>query len=234
MKRNTLMLIVGLVITATMILAACQPAPAETPAEPPAVEEPAVDTPAAEEPTAQEPVAEEPAAEEPVMSERDPIVRYAVLEDMTTTNVWALYDDTDSSFWNYIVTSYHWPSLYTLSDKRWDFVPEVADGLPEPFVEEDGLYVSTVKLQDGLVWSDGSPLTAEDVAFTANAQLAFRMGGNWLGQYNAEYLTKWKRSMTCTSNSILILNQVFPCGNMAPCKGTSLTKPIGNPKSRML
>lgn len=190
MKRNTLMLIVGLVITASMILAACQPAPAETPAEPPVVEEPAADTPVAEKPTAEEPAAEEPAAEEPVMSERAPVVRYAVLEDMTTTNVWALYDDTDSSFWNYLVTDVHWPSLYTLSDKRWDFIPMVAEGLPEPFVEEDGFYVSTIKLQDGLMWNDGSPLTAEDVAFTANTQLALRMGGNWLGQYNAEYLNK--------------------------------------------
>ncbi len=57
MKRNTLMLLVGMVIIASMVLAACQPAPA------PVVEEPAPAEPVVEEPTAvpEEPV-EEPTA----------------------------------------------------------------------------------------------------------------------------------------------------------------------------
>ena len=59
MKRNTLMLLVGMVIIASMVLAACQPAPA------PVVEEPAPAEPVVEEPTA---VPEEP-AEEPVVEE---------------------------------------------------------------------------------------------------------------------------------------------------------------------
>ena len=54
MKRNTLMLLVGMVIIASMVLAACQPAPA-----------PVVEEPAAEEPVVEEPV-DEPEPVEPV------------------------------------------------------------------------------------------------------------------------------------------------------------------------
>jgi peptide/nickel transport system substrate-binding protein len=72
MKRNTLMLLVGMVIIASMVLAACQPTPA------PVVEEPVVEEPVVEEPTAvpEEPVEEpmeEPTAEptpEPVRTTR--------------------------------------------------------------------------------------------------------------------------------------------------------------------
>ncbi len=67
MKKNTLMLIVGLVIAASMILAACQPAATVEPTTEPAVEEPTVDEPT-EEPVAEEPTeaVEEP-TEEPVV-----------------------------------------------------------------------------------------------------------------------------------------------------------------------
>lgn len=69
MKRNTLMLLVGMVIIASMVLAACQPTPA------PVVEEPAPAEPVVEEPTAvpEEPVVEEPTEEptpEPVRTTR--------------------------------------------------------------------------------------------------------------------------------------------------------------------
>ncbi len=56
MKRNTLMLLVGMVIIASMVLAACQPTPA------PVVEEPVVEEPVVEEPVVEEPVVEEPTA----------------------------------------------------------------------------------------------------------------------------------------------------------------------------
>ena len=71
MKRNTLMLLVGMVIIASMVLAACQPTPAPVTEEP--VAEPVVEEPTAvpEEPV-EEPV-EEPTAEptpEPVRTTR--------------------------------------------------------------------------------------------------------------------------------------------------------------------
>ncbi|PKO06510.1 MAG: hypothetical protein CVU41_07275 [Chloroflexi bacterium HGW-Chloroflexi-3] len=69
MKRNTLMLLVGMVIIASMVLAACQPTPA------PVVEEPAPAEPVVQEPTKapEAPVAEVPTEEpepEPVRTTR--------------------------------------------------------------------------------------------------------------------------------------------------------------------
>lgn len=90
MKRNTLMLLVGMVIIASMVLAACQPAPAPTvekPAEP-VVEEP---TAAPEEPAAPAEPVEEPTPE-PVKTTRhggwfDQIVISVVTTDSAITQI---------------------------------------------------------------------------------------------------------------------------------------------------
>ena len=47
-------------------------------------------------------------------------------------------------------------------------VPDLAAGEPE--VSEDGL-TYTIKLKDGLVWSDGEPITAHDFVFGINRNL---------------------------------------------------------------
>jgi peptide/nickel transport system substrate-binding protein len=96
MKRNTLMLLVGMVIIASMVLAACQPTPAPA-TEAPVVEEPVVEEPtmAPEEP--EEPVVEEPTAEptpEPVRTTRhggwlDEIVISVVDSDSAITQIQA-------------------------------------------------------------------------------------------------------------------------------------------------
>jgi ABC-type transport system substrate-binding protein len=58
MLRNRLMLVLGLLLVASMVLSACQPA-TEAPTTEPPVTEPS------EEPTTEEPTTEEPTAEEP-------------------------------------------------------------------------------------------------------------------------------------------------------------------------
>jgi ABC-type transport system substrate-binding protein len=178
MKRH-LWFVFSVLLIASMVLAACAQA---TPTQPPAE---ATQPPAQEQPT-------QPPAETPTQptTERAPVIRFATLEDMTTTNVWALFDDVGASYWNYVVQIYHWPTLFTLSDQRYDFIPAVAADFPSEFTQEGDLYVATVKLKDGLVWSDGSPVTADDVAFTANTVLKFKLGLNWQSGYNPDYLVK--------------------------------------------
>ena len=61
MKRQKLFLLLGFLLIASMVLAAC----GGTAEEPPAAEEPAAEEPAAEEPAAEEPAAEEPMEAEP-------------------------------------------------------------------------------------------------------------------------------------------------------------------------
>lgn len=116
------------------------------------------------------------------------VYRMATLSDLTTFNVWALFDDADSSYWNYAVINSYYPSLYTLSDVRFDIIPALATDFPSDITQEGDFWVGTVPMQAGLKWSDGSDLTAEDVAFSANTALAFQLGLNWNGAYNPDYL----------------------------------------------
>ena len=134
------------------------------------------------------PVPTEPPAEKVSPAKRAEVIRMAILSDIDGLNPWYFNDITGSSYWNGVILQYAYPVLYAVSDQRWDWVPQIADGLPEPTVQEGDFYVGTVKLKKDLKWSDGSPITAEDVAFTANTALAFSMAGNWVTWYNPAVL----------------------------------------------
>ncbi len=114
------------------------------------------------------------------------VYRMAALSDMTTMNVWAAYDP-DASFWNYAVYGGFWPTAYALTDHRWDFVPSLASDMPTDLEEEGDFWVSTVPLKPDAVWSDGTPITAEDWVWTAATVLGFDLSGNWEA-YDGNYL----------------------------------------------
>jgi len=120
--------------------------------------------------------------------ERSPAIREAILADLDGLNPWYLFDITGSSTWNYIITSAFYPTLYTYSDQRWDWVPSIAEGLPDPIIQEGDFWVGEAKLKQDLKWSDGSPVTARDIAFTANTVLTFALSGNWSSYYNPAVL----------------------------------------------
>ena len=82
-----------------------------------------------------------------------------LLQDLDSPNVTA----------GYLVSSYEvWNLQYaTLTDKAAaDFATE--PGLAESWKASDDGLTYTYTLRDGLLWSDGTPLTAEDVAWTVN------------------------------------------------------------------
>ena len=58
--------------------------------------------------------------------------------------------------------------------------------VPEEY--EANVHSSTTRIKDGLTWSDGSPLNAHDVAFTANTALDLQLPGNWLGYFPADVI----------------------------------------------
>jgi len=64
------------------------------------------------------------------------------------------------------VISFLFPNLYA-ADKNLNVVPDLADGMPS--VSSDGL-VWTVKLKKNAKWSDGTPITADDVLATQKIQ----------------------------------------------------------------
>jgi ABC-type transport system substrate-binding protein len=122
------------------------------------------------------PAAEEAGGEEPAGGE---LVAFStgIFEDMTTTNYWS-YLGPDASVWNGYVLTGH-PTLFGYSDQRFDWIPGVAADFPTDRTQEGDFCVITVAMMDGLTWSDGEALNADDVVFTLNTAYALQLGGNW-------------------------------------------------------
>ncbi len=158
MKRN-LFALLSLLVAASMLLAACGGAPEATEAAPEATEAPATEAPAATE----EAAACEPAGTEPI-----------AFPDGGKSVTGAFDQEPDAVVPYFTQMSFAvWVSQMTLAglgewDAEGNFIPELAVEIPSADnggVSEDGLTI-TWKLQDCLFWSDGTPLTSEDVKFT--------------------------------------------------------------------
>ena len=120
--------------------------------------------------------------------QREPLLRIAILGDITTTNVWKMFDESGVDYWNYATQIAYWPSLYHLTPPSLDLQPATAQGMPSPLKCDPSYCSATVTLQPNLKWTDGSPYTADDVAFTVNTALQFRLSLNWMQAYNPDVL----------------------------------------------
>ena len=133
-------------------------------------------------PTTEATVAEAGATSTPEVDGEAGVYRVGIAEDMTTTNYWA-YIGPDGTVWNGYVLGGDKPSLYGYSAQRYDWIPSLASDFPSPLAEEmvDGrtLWATEVKLKEGVAWSDGLPVTAEDFVFTAHTAVDFELTGSW-------------------------------------------------------
>ncbi len=179
MKRFTIVL--SILAIMGMLLAACAtpaatPAAEEPVAEQPAAEEPAAEEPAAEEPAAEEPAAEEPAAEEPADATSLPRneTLYFNGQQWGTVVGWNPYSSNmnnamaiaqqDSSRTPMFETLY----MYNMIDGKQ--YPLLADG---DWTWNDDMTEITVKINQAAHWNDGTPVTAEDVAYTWEANVKY-------------------------------------------------------------
>ncbi len=115
-------------------------------------------------------------------------IRFALIGEVTDVNVWALFDSKGYSYNNYAVRNEYWPRLYHLSIPDRNFEPMAASDMPSAVYDDVDYFTATAPLRSDLKWTDGSPFTAEDVAFTVNTALAFRLGFDWRDYYNPDYL----------------------------------------------
>ncbi|MBI3739744.1 MAG: hypothetical protein HY258_11905, partial [Chloroflexi bacterium] len=115
-------------------------------------------------------------------------IRFALIGGVTDVNVWALFDSKGYSYNNYAVRNEYWPRLYHLSIPDRNFEPMAASDMPSAVYDDVDYSTATVPLRPDLKWTDGSPFTAQDVAFTVNTALAFRLGFDWHDYYNPDYL----------------------------------------------
>ncbi len=119
-------------------------------------------------------------------------IRFALIgrTPASRVNVWELFDGTGSTYENRALLGGYYPRLYHLAPTDSSIQPLAAEGLPSEVIQEGEGYSSTVKLRTNLKWSDGSPFTAGDIAFTANTILAFEFGYDWGVYYPLEYLAR--------------------------------------------
>ncbi len=118
----------------------------------------------------------------------DPEIRFALIGEPNAVNVWELFDESGATYSGYALRTEYWPRLYHLAPPNRTFEPLAASGMPSEVTQEGEFYVATVTLRTDLKWTDDSPFTAEDAAFTANAALAFELGYDWSAYYPREYL----------------------------------------------
>jgi ABC-type transport system substrate-binding protein len=129
------------------------------------------------------------------------VYKVGVHEDVTSLNYFQA-NGADNTVWN----SYMLPgrlTMFALSDKTFTLVPFVAAEMPPPLTEENGKWVTTVKMREDVTWSDGTPFTAEDVAFTANTILKFGfISGNWQQWYDGNFLESVEAADTYSAKYI--------------------------------
>jgi peptide/nickel transport system substrate-binding protein len=103
-----------------------------------------------------------------------------IFEDVTTTNQWAFNEATEGTVWNGYFLSPTTAGMYTISYPGIEFVPDLAEGDLQPATQDGDSWVGEITLRSGLMWSDGEPFTADDVAFTWHTVKDTALQAGWL------------------------------------------------------
>jgi len=138
----------------------------------------------------------------PAVGQNPKVYNLATFEDITTTNTLSIYGP-NSTIWNsyaILSTGVH-TSLFAEADKTFQIIPNaaVADNdadfaKAQAFTKRsDGKFEATFTIRQGLKWSDGTALTADDVAFSYNGPLSLnpvKLGGGWPSQVDPDFLER--------------------------------------------
>ena len=111
------------------------------------------------------------------------IYRTGIFQDTTTDNFWA-YMDPQSTVWNAYVLAPTKPALFVSNLPGLELDSDLAASADPGVAAADGdAFSVTVAIRDDAVWSDGTPITANDIVFTADTVCQFALGGNWVANY---------------------------------------------------
>ena len=125
------------------------------------VEEAAPETTAAPATTAAAP---EPAAP----SGPEGTYKMAIFSEPQTQNYWDFLDG-ENDVWTSYAMSGQATSLFSVSYPNYALVAGMAADLVESNTDNgDGTFTFVVPMKEGFTWSDGSPITANDMVFTYN------------------------------------------------------------------
>ncbi len=175
MFRNKRLLLLGLTALVVLPLSAC----AGTTATPNPETLSAITTPSAA-------ITPPPATATAVGNNK--VYRMGIFAEPTSVNFWQA-NGTGNTVWNSYVLLPMRLSLYSLSDQRNQLILSAASDWASPLTQEGDKWVQTVPLKKGITWSDGTPFTAKDVAFTINTVLEFGLvSGNWQAWVDFTYV----------------------------------------------
>jgi peptide/nickel transport system substrate-binding protein len=132
----------------------------------------------------------------------------------TTTDVVNYNPLVGNSRSDYWITNLMYPHLLSIAN----------DGSKEPQVATKWGYVNDTtgfyEIRDDLKWSDGEPLTAEDVAWTMNAVKKDKPSGTFYGQLTnldtATAVSKTRVEFTLTKPDSSIVEEIGFWGNIVP------------------
>ncbi len=103
--------------------------------------------------------------------------RIGMIANITTDNWWAALD-TESSSQNQAYLTSAKPALFTLSLPGFVLIPNAAASEPVTAVQEGDVWTVTQPMRDDILWSDGTPVTANDFEFYFDVVREFSLGSN--------------------------------------------------------
>ncbi len=123
-----------------------------------------------------------------------PIYQMGIFAEPITRNFWNYYGGPGGSVWTQYVMAGHSTSLYGYSDQRFDWIPVAASDLPDELIKEtvDGTeyWTAEVPIRQGIKWSDGEELNADDFVFTVNTVLDLELGSSWASAVDSAFLDR--------------------------------------------
>ncbi len=159
-----------------------------------------------------------------------PEIRFALIGEPRDVNVWELFDESGASYADYALRSEYWPRLYHLAPPEFTFEAQAAEGMPSPVIPEGEFFSATVSLRKDLKWTDGTPFTADDVAFTVNNALAFELGFDWSAYYPLEYIERVDVVDTSTVKFIFKQQPNVGIWQYGPLQGPIVQKAFWEPR----
>ncbi len=134
------------------------------------------------------------------------IVRIGTIEGIDSLNPFVGFNQDAYSTWFYI-----YPSLEQYDTRTYTFVPNFATSYQ---TSSDGL-IWTFHLVQNAKWSDGQPLTAQDVAWTINTIIKFQGGPTAIWAGSVAHLS----SVQATDTNTIVATYKRPVANVLPNLG---------------